>query len=203
MEPEDSVTHWIALLQQGDGEAAQSIWNRYFPRLVRLARVKLRGTPQRLADEEDVAASVMESLFRAAQQGRFPNLSGRDDLWRLVVRMTARKVVDYKRRELRKRRGGGRVHGESAIAGEACSDDPMTLAEFAGDAPTPDFVLMMTEECQRLVGRLADPQLQALALAKLEGYTNAEIAEQLKCSERSIERRLRLIRKRWESEQPS
>ena len=34
---------------------------------------------------------------------------------------------------------------------------------------------------------------------KLEGYTNREIAEAMKCSERSVERMLNLIRKRWEA----
>ena len=144
----------------------------------------------------------MESLFRVAQQGRFPNLAGRDDLWRLIVSMTARKVVDYKRRELRKRRGGGRVHGESAIAGNPSAESPITLAELAGDTPTPDFVLAMAEQCQRLLDHLEDPDLEALALAKLEGYSNAEIADRLTCSVRTVERRLRLIRKRWEQELP-
>ena len=34
---------------------------------------------------------------------------------------------------------------------------------------------------------------------KLEGYTNHEIAEAMMCSERSVERKLNLIRKRWEA----
>jgi DNA-directed RNA polymerase specialized sigma24 family protein len=42
----------------------------------------------------------------------------------------------------------------------------------------------------------------ALATAKLEGYTNDEIAEQLGCSQRTVERRLHLIRKKWEQEGP-
>jgi hypothetical protein len=57
-----------------------------------------------MADEQHVAASVMEGLFRAAQQGRFSDLAGRGDLWRLLMRMTACKVVDLKRREGRQRR---------------------------------------------------------------------------------------------------
>jgi DNA-directed RNA polymerase specialized sigma24 family protein len=68
-----------------------------------------------MADEEDVAASVLESLFRAAQKGRFPDLADRHDLWRLLLQMTARKAIDMKRRETRQRRGGGRVAGESAF----------------------------------------------------------------------------------------
>ena len=33
-----SVTRWIGGLRAGDGEAAQALWERYFDRLVRLAR---------------------------------------------------------------------------------------------------------------------------------------------------------------------
>jgi RNA polymerase sigma factor (sigma-70 family) len=189
-----SVTHWFEQVREADSVAARALWERYFPQLVRLARERLRGSPRRVADEEDVAASVMESLFGAAQKGRFPDLADRDDLWRLLLRMTARKVVDLRRHEARKRRGGGRVKGESVL-GKAGS--PVDLAEVIGDAPTPEFAAMMIEECQLLLARLADPDLEALASAKLEGYTNEEIAERFGCSPRTVERRLQLIRKKW------
>lgn len=100
---------WPCSLKEGDSIAARAIWDRYFPKILRLAYDKLQGTPRLEADEEDVATSVMESLFLAAQKGRFPNLADRHDLWRLLLWMTARKVVDFKRREGRKCRGGGRA----------------------------------------------------------------------------------------------
>lgn len=202
MSPDDSVTHWITQLRHGDADAAQPIWHHYFPTLVSLARARLHNGPHGMADEEDVAASVMESLFRAAREGRFPNLTDRDNLWRLIGSMTARKVVDLKRRELRQRRGGGRVHNETAIGAMNANSEPIALNELMGAEPTPDFALAMAEECQQLLAQLRDPELEALALAKLQGYTNAEISHQQQCSERTIERRLRLIRKKWEEEPP-
>lgn len=199
----DSVTHWFEQVRDGDSVAAQAIWERYFPELLRLARDKLRGTPRRAADEEDIAASVMDSLFRAAQKGRFPNLADRHDLWRLLLRTTARKVVDLKRRETRKRRGGGKVRGDSVFGDSDSGSGRPGFAEVIGDAPTPEFAAMMAEECQRLFARLADPDLEALAAAKMQGYTNEEIAERFDCSIRTIERRLHLIRKKWQQEEPS
>ena len=193
-----SVTHWFEQIREGDSMAARAIWERYYPELVRLAREKLRGTPRRVADEEDVATSAMKSFILAAQKGRFPDLADRHDLWRLLLQMTARKVVDLKRRETRQRRGGGRVRGESGF-GDA--DDRAGLAEVIGDTPSPEFAASMAEECERLLERLDDADLEALALAKLEGYTNDEIAEQLGCSVRTVERRLNLIRKKWRNEQ--
>ena len=49
-----SVSHWLGQLKAGDQEAAQPLWERYFRRLVGLARTKLHGTPRQAADEEDV-----------------------------------------------------------------------------------------------------------------------------------------------------
>jgi RNA polymerase sigma factor (sigma-70 family) len=198
MSAEDSVTHWFEQIREGDSVAARAVWERYYPELVRLARQRLRGASRRMADEEDIAASVLESLFRAAQKGRFPDLADRHDLWRLLLQMTARKAIDMKRRETRQRRGGGRVAGFGDVDS---SGEQAGLAQVIGDVPTPEFAAMMAEECQRLLERLADPGLEALALAKMEGCTNEEIANRLGCSERTIERRLRLIRKRWEQEE--
>jgi DNA-directed RNA polymerase specialized sigma24 family protein len=201
MSSDGSVTHWLEGVREGDSLAAQRLWERYFPELVRLAREKLGGTPRRVADEEDVALSAMDSFFQAAQAGRFPNLADRHDLWRLLLRMTARKVVDLERYEARDRRGGGRVRGESALDRSGAGWGECALARVIGDTPTPEFAAMMAEQCRRLLDQLRDPELQTLAMAKMEGYTNKEIAEQMDCSVRRVERRLNLIRKKWTHEE--
>jgi len=69
-----SVTHWLQLLQAGEDSAARQIWERYFPRLVGLAREKLRGADGRMADEEDIALSVFDSFCRGIEQGRCSNV---------------------------------------------------------------------------------------------------------------------------------
>ena len=201
--PDGSVTRWFEELKQGASVAAQALWERYFPELVRLARQKLRGVPCRVADEEDVAASAMESFFEAAQKGRFPDLADRDDLWRLLLRMTARKVVDLRRREGRQCRGGGHVRTASDLPAAGSDAEQLALSQVVGDTPTPELAAIMAEECQRLLGQLTEADLRTLAVAKMEGYTNREIAERLDCSLRTVERRLGLIRKKWQREEPS
>lgn len=203
MSSDGSVTHWFEELKQGDSLAAQALWQRYFPELVRLARHKLRGAPRRASDEEDVAASAMESFFQAAQKGRFPDLADRDDLWRLLLRMTARKAVDLRRREARQCRGGGRVRTASDLPAASSEAEPLDFSQAVGNTPTPELAAIMAEECQRLLGQLTQPDLRNLAIAKMEGYTNQEIAERLDCSLRTVERRLHLIRKKWQREEPS
>ncbi len=195
-----SITHWIDEIKGGNREAAQGLWERYFARLVRLARLQISEKNRRVSDEEDVALSVFGTFCRAAEEGRFPNLSDRDSLWRLLVKMTAHKAIDQNRRQNRLRRGGGNVRGESVFGNNPAGDDQQALAQVIGNEPTPEFAAMMTEQIARLLGLLDDPELKELALAKMEGYTNLEIATRLNCSERTIERRLKLIRAKCSEE---
>src|SRR5919199_377063 len=94
MASEGSITHCITLLKAGERAAAQQLWERYFQRLVGLARTKLRGTARRAAEEEDVALSAFDSFYQRAERGQFPQLNDRDDLWQLLVVITVRKAID-------------------------------------------------------------------------------------------------------------
>src|SRR5262249_3160974 len=100
-----SVTAWIDQHCAGDHDATQQLWQRYFQRLVELARKKLRGAPRGMADEEDVALSALDSFFRGAEQGRFPQLHDRDDLWYLLLVITERKAIDLVNHEKAQKRG--------------------------------------------------------------------------------------------------
>jgi RNA polymerase sigma factor (sigma-70 family) len=200
MTPTGSVTQWIGLLQAGDPAAAQHLWECYFERLVRLARKRLGGGRRQAADEEDVALSAFDSFCRGAGDGRFPKLSDRHNLWALLVLITARKSVDLIRHERRKKRGGGAVRGESALATPDASPTVLPgLEQVAGREPTPEFAAQLAEEFQRLLAKLS-AELRSLALWKLEGYTNAEIAAKLGCVEGTVERKLRVIRTIWGKE---
>jgi DNA-directed RNA polymerase specialized sigma24 family protein len=194
-----SVTNWLVLLKEGDAGAAQRLWEQYFPRLVALARKRLRGARRREADEEDVALSAFDSFCRGAMQGRFPQLADRDDLWRVLVVITARKALDLLARQGRLRHGGGKLCGESALLDPT---DPANggIEQVVGSVPTPAFAAEVAEECQRLLDKLADEELRQIAVWKMEGYTNEEIAGRLGCALATVERRLRLIRRLWEGE---
>ena len=183
-----SVTVWLDQLRHGDRQAAGPLWERYFARLVAVARDRLRGARRAAADEEDVALSAFDSFCRAAEQGRFPRLDDRDDLWRLLAVIAERKAVNLVRAAGRQKRGGGRVQGESA------------LGWVAGGEPTPEFAALVAEECRRLFDALGDDTLQRVALLKMEGYANEEIAGQLGCALRTVERKLGLIRGLWAGE---
>ena len=113
--------------------------------------------------------------------------------------MTARKAVDLRRYNERKKR---KVLGESAI-GHADATEAQGIAQVIGDEPTPEFAAMVTEEYERLLALLEDPELEAIAIAKMEGFKNAEIATKQGCAVRTVERQLHLIRRKWEQERTS
>jgi DNA-directed RNA polymerase specialized sigma24 family protein len=196
MASEGSVTHWLGLLKAGNAAAAQKLWERYFQRLVGLARKKLQGQRLHTADEEDVALSAFDSFCRGAEKGRFPDLDDRDNLWRLLMVLTGRKALHLLRDEARqKRRGPAPVTPRPDRETEEA-----ILEQVAGREPTPAFAAQVAEEYQRLLSRLGDHELESVAVWKMEGYTNDEIAAKLDCAPRTIERKLRIIRGIWQTE---
>jgi DNA-directed RNA polymerase specialized sigma24 family protein len=183
-----SVTRWLGQLQGGDAAAARQLWQRYFRHLVDLARQRLGDTPRRVADEEDVALSAFDSFCRNAAEGRFPDLIDRDTLWRLLVVLTARKAMHLRRDASRQRRGGGAVAGAEE------------LDEVLGREPPPALAAQLAEERDRLLARLPDRELEAVARWRMDGYSVEEIAAKLGCAPRSVKRKLRLIRGLWTEE---
>jgi DNA-directed RNA polymerase specialized sigma24 family protein len=194
MPSKGSVTGWLGQAQAGDLEAAQQLWQRYFGRLVALARARLRGSRHAVADEEDVALSAFDSFYRGVEQGRFPRLNDRDNLWSLLVVITVRKTGKLKRDAGRQKRGGIRV-GETSL-----NDVDLELNDVIGREPSPAFAAQVAEECQRLLDNLKDDEARARVVAKMEGSTTDEIAVRLDCAPRTVERKLRVIRGRWETE---
>jgi DNA-directed RNA polymerase specialized sigma24 family protein len=197
MTPEGSVTRWLGQLQAGDEAAVQQLWERYFKRLVGLARKKLVDAPRRVADEEDVALSAFDSFCRNAEAGRYPSLADRDSLWRLLVVITARKAAHLKRDETRQKRGGGATPVPDLPAD---SSEGSVLEQVLSNEPTPEMAAQIAEECQRLLAALNDPELATVALLRMEGHSVEEIAAKLGFAPRSIKRKLQMIRGVWEKE---
>ena len=196
-----SVTAWIAGLKSGDSAAAGEIWMRYVDRLVRLARAKLGSSPRRVADEEDVALSAFNDFLQGIEDGRFARLDDRDDLWQVLVMLTERKAIAQRRREQAQKRGGGQVRGESVFAAADAGDSQRPgLAQWADEEPTPAFAVQMTEEMRRALESLGDDVQREVALGKLAGYNNRELAERLGISLRAVERKLSIIRRKWDTD---
>jgi DNA-directed RNA polymerase specialized sigma24 family protein len=197
-----SVTRWLGDLKGGTRGAAQPLWDRYFQRLVVLARARLRALHASTADadEEDAALSAFDSFCAGAEQGRFPQLSDRDNLWRLLVTITGRKALDQAERQRRQKRGGGRLRNEADLGGGPGGGPAMTLERLVGEEPTPEFAALVAEEYRHRLAALENETLRQVATWKLEGYTNEEIAAHLGCALRTVANKLKLIRLKWERE---
>src|SRR5258708_39726189 len=136
MTSDGSVSRWLGPLRAGDPAAVPNLWERYFHRLVGLARAKLQNAPRRAADEEDVALSAFDSFCRNAGDGRFPDLLDRDGLWRLLMVMTARKAAHLKRDASRQKRGGGVAPVAPA---NRDGEDDSSLEQILSAQPSPEM----------------------------------------------------------------
>jgi DNA-directed RNA polymerase specialized sigma24 family protein len=197
-----SVTLWIERLQSGDRDVVQQLWERYFQQLVGMARMKLQGLPRAAADEEDVALSAFQCFCQAAAQGRFPQLADRHDLWTVLMLITNRKACELIEHQQRMKRDWRKtLPDQVGTKGALHSEEPFVV-QLIGKEPDPAFAVEMADCCRQLLSTLKDEQLRAIALWKLEGYTNEEIAVKINCALATVERRLSLIRELWWEKRP-
>jgi RNA polymerase sigma factor (sigma-70 family) len=195
---EGSVTRLVQFLRSGNAAerelAARLIWQRYLRDLLELARNNLNKRIRRREDEEDVLQSMYKSFCLRQQRGEF-DLASRDALWKLLVTITLRKARNAAKKQLREKRDVGR---EQTISDRDDGEsDEWVLEQMDASGPSPAEAAVLNEALERRLEALADPELRQIAMLRLEGYTNREIADQFDCTERSIERRMERIRNKW------
>jgi DNA-directed RNA polymerase specialized sigma24 family protein len=180
-----SVTVWLGKLCAGDDAALARLHQRFWPLAVARARRSLEGVPPHGRDEEDIANSAFLSLYEAVRAGRVPLLENRHHLLALLSTIVACKAVNERKRALRQKRGGGRgrdVSDLEALAGEECSPAQQVLLDDCYD---------------HFINGLAEG-LRPFAELHLAGFTHREIAVQLNCVERTVERKLARVLARWQ-----
>jgi RNA polymerase sigma factor (sigma-70 family) len=184
-------------IRDGDEASITRLWENYYQQLVRIAAKRLPASLRRAGDEEDIALSAFHSFIAGIRHDHFPDLSGPDNLWGLLITLTARKVHAHLRHQTRQKRGGGAVRGESVFLDN--SGDLMAggIAGVTGPTPSPDIRSELAEACQLLLDQLPDEQLKQIAVMRMDGFLVDEIAERLGVSKRAVERRLQLIRRTW------
>jgi RNA polymerase sigma factor (sigma-70 family) len=194
---DDPVTIWIDELRQADQTAARKLWHHFVARLYELGRKKLRPETRRVYDEEDAAQSAFHSVCAGVAAGRFPDLGSRENLWHLLVVITARKVAHRHRHDRQQSRDVNRNLSDSIFVRPG-DDSPSTDVDLTvSREPTPEFAAEFVETCECLFESLDDPALREVVTLRLEGYTDAEVADRLRCSRRTIQRRLEVVRRRW------
>ena len=185
---ESSFADLLKHLRAGDNRAVSKLWEHYFKRMLFVARKKLAGAQRKARDEEDIALSAFKSFCLGFQQGRFDRAGDDCDLWPLLVTLTVNKAIDHLRHENRKKRA-------HANAPPAAMEDLLS-SEFA-----PDLQLIADESFAKLLAALdetGDSSLRSLALLKLENQPPADIASELGCTIRTLQRKLKTIRAIWQ-----
>jgi RNA polymerase sigma-70 factor (ECF subfamily) len=186
------VTNWLL---RHDDEAARQIWQRYVRGLLALARQDLEPRMQARIDAEDVVQSAFGSYFRRRADY---DPADRDELWSLLVTITLNKVRNANRHHRRKKRDVRRTQSDGAVNGQEGVGWAFDL--MSDETPTPAEAVALAEELDRRLHDLEttrDPDLLRIARLKLDGCSNREIAEALRLTERSVERKLGRIRARW------
>jgi len=193
---EHSVTMWLSSLQSGDQNASAQVWQRFYQDLVGRVSRRMQSSPVRDADADDVVQEAFHSFFKRAEDGQFPDLNDRHDLWKLLVTLTERKALNQIRGARAQKRGGGDLQGESIFLQAAAGEPGPGIDRVAGKEITPEDAALVEESFGNLI-ELLDAEQRLIAVYKLEGRTNEEIARLLDCAVATVERRLNLIRRKW------
>jgi DNA-directed RNA polymerase specialized sigma24 family protein len=189
-----STRLWLEAARRSDHRALDRLWKRFSPKMSRLAAQWLASRPRFPGfDHDDVTQVAFDAFSAALAGGRYPDVGGSDELWRLLAVITVRKASDLAKAESAQRRGGDAVVVSLDDSGFAVT--PPVSAEAA-----PELAAAMTDESRRLLRVLADPELETVALLKFEGYTNDEIAQKLGYTRRTIQRMLNRIKGVWRHE---
>jgi DNA-directed RNA polymerase specialized sigma24 family protein len=198
MEPTtEEFTELLERVREGDDQAITKLWEDYYQQLVRIAAKRMPQNLRRTGDEEDIALSAFHSFIAGIRHDRFPDLSGRDNLWGLLITLTGRKVHAHLRHQTRQKRGGGAVRGESVFLDRAGDQTAGGIGGVTGDSNPADIQAELAEACDVLLDQLDDEQLKQIAVMRMDGFLVDEIASRLELSKRAVERRLQLIRRTW------
>jgi RNA polymerase sigma-70 factor (ECF subfamily) len=194
MENPGSVTRYAFEMHSPDAarreEAARQLWLRFAERLRGVVRRRVDPRILRRASEDDLLQSLFASFFTAPPGPSGPPRS-RADLWRLLVHITLCKVANTvdrhfaARRDVRRDPGLAKARPEGSGSALREIEDPRWIC--------PQDAALAREEFERLRALIPD-DLRLVFDLRLEGYTNAEIAQQINRVERTVELKLQAIR---------
>ena len=181
-----SITELLLRIRNGEtGDVEVDLFEHFYSRLVRLASSRLQTRGDGGGDEEDIALSALNSYFRRAADGNFPETRDRDSIWSLLARITLCKTRDLQRKRLAEKRDARRmVH---------------TIDELLRNEPPEWFVDSFIAEGSDLLDSIPEEgSLRAVTKMRMEGYSRQEIADALHISLASVKRKLSSIREHLE-----
>lgn len=176
----------LSRARQRDEEAINELCHQYEPRLRVVARVLLGPALRPMLDSMDLVQSVHRSLLIGIREEKL-DISTPENLIALSLTMLRRKVARHWRRAQRQRR---LADGSSTI-----DLLPTILAELTTPEAGPAETAQYHDLLKRLCNELDSTERHVLAL-RLDGFTTAEIAEQLGLNHVTLRVRLTRLRER-------
>lgn len=165
----------------------EQVWSQFHRLLKNYVEQRLSPQLQPHAGASDILQSAFLSLWRRLEDPSKPPLTDQDDLWGFLMTIARRKLSKRWRQIQTQKRGGGNV----ITATDFTHSDAASSFEEIVYAEVNQQLKLELEEASDLL----DVECQTIISMKLAGMTNAEIANELKCSVRRIERKNNLIRK--------
>jgi RNA polymerase sigma factor (sigma-70 family) len=187
--------HSLSLMDRwrdGDEQAADELFEAYIDGLLAYVRRRMSPGLARRVDAEDVVQSVYRSFFTRARDGQFV-IERSGDLWRLLLGISFNKLQSQVEHHTAGKRSFRKEAGD--VAADRRSD---AVIAPAAQGPTPDELLAVSEELDRLVVSLPKRHREILD-RRLQGESIPDIAEQVGRSERSIRRVLNACRDELEA----
>jgi RNA polymerase sigma-70 factor (ECF subfamily) len=176
----------LSRARQRDDAAVSELCRQYEPRLRVVARVLLGPALRPMLDSMDLVQSVHRSLLIGIREEKL-DISTPENLVALALTLLRRKVARLWRRAQRQRR--------PAECGSTIDLLPTILAELTTPEAGPAETAQYHDMLQWLCGELDATERHVLAL-RLDGYTTAEIAEQLGLNHVTLRVRLMRLRER-------
>jgi hypothetical protein len=187
-------------MEQGEEDAAHRLWDRYSGDMLAVARRRMQRLKQRdIVDEDDIVISAFATVCLAARKGQLKSVLNRTDLWGLMVVATLQKIGQRVQYVDAGKRNSDLVLGQA----EGLDEFGSRLERLVHDAPGPQSEVMHQDLTEQLLARLPNADLRAVAVLRLAGHTNEEIASELGFTRRTIQRMLNLIRLRWDDLRPT
>lgn len=191
------VTAWLEEAKAGGPQAFRRICDYYLNNLVRFAnrRMQHQGAIHAYGPE-DAVWSGLNSFWQGMSKQRFRDLNNRNDVWQILTMLVKRKIIDRIEYDTRERRGGGNVRTESIfnfIEDGAEVEGSIDSCEDPNPATAPNIGYEILDQIDYYI-QLLDAPLQPIATKKISGFSNREIADELQLSERTIDRKMKLIR---------
>jgi RNA polymerase sigma factor (TIGR02999 family) len=167
-----NLTELIHRAQEGDAEAADALFAATYHDLRGLAKARLYGSGPRAT--LDTLSLVHESYLRFTASGQL-RLEDRVHFMRWAGRVMRSVIVDFARRRNAERRGG--------------DVDRVTLTErLAPHTMHPDEEILGVHEALEQLAQVDARLAQVVELRYFAGMTDAEIAEALGVTDRTVRR---------------